>query len=214
MLKNIFYMDLHEESLSYIDVFATYIQFGHSALNERISEESMIEVTINLDSFIINLFGCFDNLAHVWIYEKNKKKLRKHEIGFMKNHKKMRTTLSTALKEKLEQYGDWVDVLKKRRDSLAHRIPHYIPPYIIDSEKEREYYSLKEREIHLLIKNPMCDEYNETKRKVQLLEKQTPIIYGSLSERPVRPILFHAQVINDWKTVVEFSKVFLDELEK
>src|SRR6267154_518591 len=51
------------------------------------SRETCVDLTINLQSFVFNIFGCLDNLAWIWVIEraivnKNKHPLKETQVGF------------------------------------------------------------------------------------------------------------------------------------
>ena len=76
--------------------------------------EGLRNITINLESFVINLCGCLDVIA--WIYveeleeeEKEQFKQNVNRIGLMKTHKKLRKLFTDGLKEVLINLDDWFE---------------------------------------------------------------------------------------------------------
>ena len=48
-----------------------------------------VDLTINLQSFMFNVFGCLDNLARIWVIERNVTNsdgspLRDNQVGFLR----------------------------------------------------------------------------------------------------------------------------------
>lgn len=94
-----------------------------------LSDEERFEVNVSLHSLFINVFGVLDNLAWVLSYEKNYG-LNKRDIGLFTNA--FKSKLMPDFKDYLysERMRNWHFVhLKEYRDSLAHRIPLYVPPH-------------------------------------------------------------------------------------
>ena len=175
------------------------------------------DVIIFVNAFLTNLYGSLDNLGHIWANEKINDNLTKHEIGIMKKHPKIRSTFSDKFQERLKKYDKWMDFLEERRHALAHRIPPYIPPFTVARENTERYNSLEKLLYSLFEKANGFDEktleiYKETEDEMRSLERPEPLMAHSFSEKS-KPFFFHAQIIIDWKNVVEISKYFFEEFE-
>jgi hypothetical protein len=102
---------------------------------EEIPENDVaVDAAIAIQAFMMNAFGCLDNLAWIWVYEKaikdkNGTELEKNDVGFGK--KKVRSSLTKEFQAFLVKKQPWFANLIAFRDSLAHRIPLYIPPYVV-----------------------------------------------------------------------------------
>ncbi len=154
-----------------------------------LSEEERTNLEINLQTFIFNTFGCLDNLAWVWNYEAELN-LKSNQIGILgKGNKKhpyrytsIRESFSKEFNSFLDTREEWFNNYQKNfRNALAHRIPLYVPPYILSKD-------------------------NKTKMLV-------PYITHSFSENS-EPIVFHPQIISDWRTIIEISEKFIEELKR
>lgn len=154
--------------------------------HEEISPDQAYDISINLQSFIVNLYGAVDNLAHIWVAEKNithnGRELVPQEIGLTRRHVKVRSAFSSNFRLFLEENDEWFDYIKDFRDSLAHRIPLYIPPKTV------------------------------LQGKGFVKEGFVPIMLHSFRENSPT-VFFHAQVLLDFKRLEQFSIRFLEELE-
>ena len=125
--------------------------------SEKLSKEELLDLGINLQSFVFNVFGCMENLAWIWTKEKqlkNKKgkPLSGLKVGLMspKKNKIIRNSFSQDFQDYLsslrkEDKGDddkWYDILEDFRHALAHRIPLYVPPYGTVPEKSEKSNAL------------------------------------------------------------------------
>src|SRR3954453_19053137 len=103
-----------------------------------------MECTIFAQSFIINLYGSLDCLAWVWTKEKelkgqNGKLLGKFDVGLGPDKKQIRSTFSSAFRQQLSAYDRWFRCVTYYRDAIAHRIPVYIPPYVVGVSNKEKY---------------------------------------------------------------------------
>jgi hypothetical protein len=178
-------------------------------------KDELIDLTINLQSFIINVFGCFDNLAWAWVKEKELKNKKGNtlsgiSVGIVsaKTHEIVRKSFSQEFQVYLDKLEPWFSYLEDYRHALAHRIPLYIPPFQITPESYKVYQAL-EVEMQAALKRLDFKKYGELEKEQQNLGQFVPVaVHSVIVSRPVR---FHAQLIADWLTVVEVSEKFLRE---
>ena len=108
------------------------------------SDDELTSITINLQCFIINLYGTLENLA--WLYaictDFNGSKF---DNSFFAKKKKLLNTLPENIKKSFIGDGKWLDHIKKIRDLLAHQVPLYIPPYCVMMEKEDKWQTLESK---------------------------------------------------------------------
>lgn len=94
-----------------------------------LTDEERFDINISLHSLFMNIFGILDNLAWVLNYEKNYG-LEKRDIGLFTNAFKSKLTAGFKIYLYSDRMRNWHFVhLKEYRDSLAHRIPLYVPPH-------------------------------------------------------------------------------------
>jgi hypothetical protein len=109
------------------------------AIPER---DVVVDAAIAIQAFTMNAFGCLDNIAWIWVYEKGIKngdgtELQRKHVGLRKPrvHNKLTKDFQAYLATKQE----WFDNLVAFRDSLAHRIPLYIPPFAAARSAQRPW---------------------------------------------------------------------------
>ena len=65
---------------------------------QLLSMDELTDVAINIQAFVVNVFGCVDNLAWIWVLEKgiaqaNGEPLLKRQIGLRQNNQLVRNAL-------------------------------------------------------------------------------------------------------------------------
>jgi hypothetical protein len=173
------------------------------------SKARLYDAQINIQAAIGSAYGCVDNLAWVWVYERRIVIDRK-QVGLRKHNKKVRDTLSPELRAYLDSLEGWFDYLVDYRDALAHRIPLYIPPGCVrskDHERARELERRKTAALNALLPQ----EYERLDAEAMKLLVFRPLICHSFTEMPA-PYAFHPQLIADFLTVEELGEKMLAEL--
>lgn len=102
---------------------------------------------IYINSFYINLFGAFDNLA--WTIKfglnllepSNRSKIGLFKPEFLKELQKNKKITPFLISE----YKEWYLEIQKLRDPSAHRLPLYCPPAMMDQNDLQEYRLLENR---------------------------------------------------------------------
>lgn len=99
------------------------------------------DALIQLQAHIVNVFGCVDNLAWMWVLETGLKRpdgtdLDRKEIGLRTHNKIVVSSLSSELQALLISFKKWFAYLEDYRHALAHRIPLYVPPFAIDPKNK------------------------------------------------------------------------------
>jgi len=160
------------------NVFALY----HPTRYDIPSRDTCIDLTINLQSFVFNLFGCLDNLARIWVMERNVTNLkgnplRDNQIGFLSEI--VKASYAAEFRTYIDEIQQWFSHLENYRHALAHRIPLYIAPFIITPSNEATFKSLEtEKETALRQRNfALCDELDA---KQTSLGKFVPAMTHSL----------------------------------
>jgi len=185
--------------------------------DKLIEDDDRLDLTINLQSFIFNVFGCLDNLALIWIIEKQLKNkigrlLSGSAAGLMEKEKNktVRESFSQGFQHYLNGLTQWYDeYLKGYRHALAHRIPLYIPPVCLNAEEFKQYENLEKQKSEAIKQNnlQMLSKVNEQQDR---LGKFVPLMKHSFGENS-HPVIFHAQILADWNTIVDIAEKFLDE---
>jgi hypothetical protein len=180
------------------------------------TSDAVHDTEIQVQAFIINVFGCLDNLAWVWVLERNITKpggepIPPEWIGLRAPNKLVRKSLSDELLKYLQNAAPWFEYLEDYRHALAHRIPLYIPPFAVDPRNEARYRELEESITRLIIDGQL-DEADALKEERDGLKFFRPFIVHSWGE--TEPMEFHVQMLADFKTIEAIGAKMLDELAK
>ncbi len=175
------------------------------------------DATINLQAFIFNVFGCVDNLAWVWVLDRDLKRangseIPKAQVGLRKTDALVRESFSKDFQQYLISRDNWFEYLQSYRHALAHRIPLYIPPYIITPEHEVSYKTLGDQ-MNEAMRRGDHERWSQLSDEQDALGKFVPWMTHSLKEG-AKPVWFHGQIINDFKTVDEIGRKMIEELDR
>jgi hypothetical protein len=170
------------------------------------------DATIAIQSCLMNVVGCLDNLAWLWVYENDirgdgGKPLSRKFVGLWKTHKQLRSSLPTDFQQLLDSRVKWFDYIQDFRDSLAHRIPLYIPPFIVDPKISAEYDRL-EQEANTAATG---EQYDQARAEQQKLVVFRPWITHSVHEQSPFALL-HPQLLIDFDTVNDLGRRMLAAL--
>jgi hypothetical protein len=182
------------------------------AIPER---DTVVDATIAIQSFVFNAFGCLDNLAWIFVYEKGVTKndgtlLAPLEVSL--GSKFVRPKFSDKFNAYINSRDDWFKGLKGFRDSLAHRIPLYIPPYIVSPDMIDEYNRL-EQESGEAVRARKPEEYDRLQSEQEKLGRFRPWMTHSRTENSPTAV-FHYQLLADFNTVDEYGREMLEELDR
>lgn len=176
--------------------------------------DELSDLDINLQAFIFNVYGALDNLAWVWVKEKNivneeNQPLSKWDIGFKSTT--IRKSFSLKFQEYLQNKDDWFDHIKEFRHALAHRIPPYVPPFKLTSYEYQKWQKLEE-ERSKAQEQQEYNEYIQLSNEITNLGTFIPAMLN-LHSKGLEGMMFHPQIIVDWKTVMEIWDNFLEEIK-
>jgi hypothetical protein len=158
------------------------IQENIIGIYEALKSEDSPKLTMNINSFYIHIKGILDNLA-VIIDKKYEMNIHFMSIDLRKNKfKKALKNININLYQVLDDYSEWLDEIKNKRDPIAHKKPLYVPPGIINSKEEQD----------------KCDDIN---RKIELEKDVNKIIelmheWGNIAG-------FHPYMIQHDETTLE-----------
>ncbi len=170
-------------------------------LNLRLNINQTHDLTLFIQCFYVNLYGCLDNLA--WIYVKNNNiSLNPREVSLYKIQNK----LSIEFQKLYSDYNTWIEYVKFYRDSLSHRIPLYIPPANLNDDEINDFYTL-EQKISESIKDLNYTDFEKYSKQRDSLGSSSFFIAPSLKED--NWVIFHAQIINDWDTLIDITEKFI-----
>lgn len=181
------------------------------------TQEQLLTATVNIQAFVFNTFGCLDNLAWLWVIEKgvtqpNGKALTRTQIGLGPKNNEVRNSLSPQFLNYLKSIQIWFEHLEELRHALAHRIPLYIPPFVVKQDDLQRYRDFEN-------KLAVADrENNEGARKSLEAERReltqfSPIIKHSF-ETNSPEIPFHKQMLADFLAVEQIALRLFAELNQ
>jgi hypothetical protein len=172
----------------------------------------LLDTAINIQAFYANVYGCIDNLAWVWVYEKGlDKQFNRTEVGLRAKHGKVRATLSTDFQSYLVTLDEWFGYMAEYRDAVAHRIPLYVPPGGVKTANVDAYNELERKIQQALYVQFDGVAYERLRAEQEKLVTYQPIITHSYIETTAR-FAFHVQMVVDFMTVDELGEKMLDEL--
>ncbi len=179
------------------------------------TRDELVDAQINLQSFILNIFGALDNLAWIWVQEKDLRDtkgqpLSKYDVGLSKKRKLVRASFSQGLRDYLAKVDPWLETMEDYRDALAHRIPLYIPPFNL-TPTTRDQYDLLEGRKKIALSTYNFGEYERLSAEQDALCFFRPVMKHSFEEHSTA-MVFHAQMFADFKTISELGLKLLAEL--
>jgi hypothetical protein len=176
--------------------------------------DEVVDATIAIQSFVLNTFGCLDNLAWIWVCEKDVRdkhgnELNPRSVGLGNKH--VRKSFTDAFRAYIDSRQAWFANLKDFRDSLAHRIPLYIPPFIVGPESVDRYKRLEVASGEAL-RRADFKEYDRLQSEQKKFGVFRPWMTHSRYEKS-RSVVFHSQLVADYLTIDEFGRTMLMELD-
>jgi hypothetical protein len=180
------------------------------------SREAVLTATIAIQAFVFNTFGCLENLAWIWVSARgvtraDGRELDPKTVGLWKRCRDVRRSFSHQFRAYLETRQDWFDHIENFRHALAHRIPLYIPPFIVRPENAAEYHRLEDESTAALRRRDLA-EYEGLQSEQKTLARFRPWMTHSHFEN-APAVVFHAQLLADYSTVDEFGRTLLQELD-
>ena len=179
------------------------------------SQESRADLVINLQAFVFNVFGCFDNLAWIWVKAEGVKTpkgkpLPANAVGLRKEA--VLASYPVEFRDYLAGLSHWFEALEDYRHALAHRIPLYVPPFTITPEQLESFNHLEAGKLDALRARDLAG-YHSLDAEQEALGTFLPVMTHSPAETRGH-IYFHAQVLADWNTVVEVAEQFLQVFDR
>ena len=124
----------------------------------------------------------------------------------------VRATLSEDFRNYLKTLDAWFAHLTDLRHALAHRIPLYIPPYVIETKDEVAYKDFEIKMAEAAKKHDFT-EYDRLSVEQLKLGRFRPWIQHSFEEK-AKPVVFHAQMLADFNTVDELGRKVLEQFAR
>jgi uncharacterized protein YozE (UPF0346 family) len=128
-------------------IFYAYRNLILTATPQRVSPlsyEEQLRLCLDVNIIYMNIPGVLDNFAWAFLYEKEPgaiQSLSRMEISLFS--RKFRLLLSfSKIEEEISSHDSWNKDVKNRRDPVAHRIPLYVPPSILNQNEADSYKQL------------------------------------------------------------------------
>jgi hypothetical protein len=158
--------------------------------------DKVVQASMAIQSFVMNAFGCLDNIAWVLVHEKGIKgkggaELEPKDVGLGKKY--VNKTLSKEFCTLLQKHKDWLANLISFRDSLAHRIPLYVPPYTVPPANVEKYNQLDKAKWEEPARSD-AEEYERLKAEQLTLCHFVPGMMHSIFEESPQ-VEFHSQLL-------------------
>lgn len=181
------------------------------------TSEELSDSAINIQAFVINVFGSIDNLAWVWVLEKEITKcdgspLPNSWVGLGEKNKLVRSSFSDRFQNYLKGLNGWFDNLENFRHALAHRIPLYVPPHVVPKDNVAAYQELEDR-MSIALNRQDLVEHERMSVEQNALVAFIPYMTHSFVEE-ANFVAFHAQLFADFNTIEELGQNLLDELDR
>jgi hypothetical protein len=179
------------------------------------SSDELTDAVAYVQAHVFNVFGAMDNLAWIWVQEKrltkaNGQPLPDSYVGLRVGNALVRQSFSQDFHSYLRTLDAWFEMQEDFRHALAHRIPLYIPPYIVPTEQAEKYNQLEEAMAAAFgVLDP--EQYEALKAEQKALVVFRPWMTHSFSEE-AKHVVIHFQVLQDFLTVEETAFRLLAEL--
>jgi hypothetical protein len=186
-------------------------------LTELPTTNELSDAAINLQAFVFNVFGSIDNLAWIWVLERqivetNGSQLRANYVGLRENNTIVRGSFSEQFRAYLAGLDSWFEYQENFRHAIAHRVPLYIPPYIVHPDNLVAYQTFT-NQMTDAFNNREFAEYNRLSNEQDMLGSFSPRMLHSFEETR-QPIYFHFQLLADFNTVDEIGLKMIEELDR
>ncbi|WP_072389586.1 hypothetical protein [Hyphomicrobium sp. CS1BSMeth3] len=173
------------------------------------------DAEINIQAAVFSAFAAVDNLAWIWVIEKdvlqpNGEKIRPEWVGLRPKNWVVRDTLPDKLREFVAGFDEWFAGIDNYRHALAHRIPLYIPPYCIDPKNAARHEELDLLQVQAATKGKF-EEMDRLRAEQEAMRFFRPWIQHSFSEG-ASPLGFHPQLLANFNTIEALGNAVLDEL--
>lgn len=183
-----------------------------------LTDEERSDLEINLHAFVININGLQDNLAWVYLFEKElDAKIDNGEKGVGLFKKQTQAHLPAELRGYLskETIMNWhKQYAKVYRDTLTHRIPLYVPPFQMSDTDVQQCQDI-ERQIRERIEANEVNVVRGLYKKREAIRKPSLFYAHSTRDRDCfLPRLLHPQILIDSKTVIEITEMVMRHVPK
>lgn len=181
--------------------------------SDPLSSDDLQDVAINLQAFVMNLYGLFENLAWAFVLRHD----LEAEVGgrmriglFSRNTQKRLPSVLRDYVTSKRMVDYHAQYLKNYRDALAHRIPLYIPPATFTPAEGSRYQELRRIQIDCLRAGQLDASHAATAEMARLGTVAPMFLHSTSAEGPPQPVMLHPQMISDVKSLLELCDMFFD----
>jgi hypothetical protein len=163
-----------------------------------LERDELLDVQSYLHAFVINIYGVLDNLAWVFVLEKDILAAigARTRVGLFTPA--TQAHLPKAVRDHLQStaVSTWYSTYAKNyRDALAHRIPLYVPPWITTNAARQQAL---DREIQDHLQRQDWEHHDARQAEQDALHASAPVfLHSTTSADGMRPIYLHPQMIVD-----------------
>jgi hypothetical protein len=183
------------------------------SLERPLTREALADVQINLQAFVFNLYGVFENWAWAFVFRHG----LDSQIGSRRNVGLFKDQTQRFLPQLLKDYlvsetmTTWhKDYLTGYRDALAHRIPLYIPPAEWTPEEAAQYEQLETEKLKCM-RGMQWEQLDAVRVKQENIGRPClTFLHAFSDEEAQKSVLIHPQLLCDSKAVVEFGTKYLE----
>jgi hypothetical protein len=162
--------------------------------------EELEDLNINLHAFLLNIYGILDDLAWVVVLEATQQEVKdRRKVSLYGTEVQAHLPKETV--DFLATMKNWHDnYIKNFRDSLAHRIPAYVPPKQLVGDEAKRSEEL-ETEIFETIKKHEFERVEALKEEERNLGSLMPVYTHSFGDPDRSPLVYlHNQILVDLRT--------------
>ncbi|OSQ42785.1 hypothetical protein [Thalassospira alkalitolerans] len=185
------------------------------SLEEVPEGRTVKEATVHVQSFVSNVIGVLDNIAWVWISERDLKHrngddFSPKEVKLSRDCRDLWRDLPLDFRNRVVEFRDWFTHASEWRDALVHRIPLYIPPF---SVRDIESYNQLEGASYAALRDRNYRKLELLNEEIEKMKFFAPLIMHSFSEN-AQPNVFHANLVTDLMTVSVLIGSLMDCVEQ
>ena len=176
--------------------------------------DNRVVTTMLLQSYFMNVQGCLDNIAWIWVYETDQRnrdgsELKRGSGGLGQRY--LLKSFSVSFRSHIRGLRKWFKHVAEFRDSAAHRIPLHIPPYFVQTADASEYERLGREAMAAFQRSDMAAHDNCRAQQNALGRFQPIISHSPIEGSPA--CVFHIQVLQDFITIDEIAHKLFDEID-
>lgn len=174
------------------------------------------DAEVYIQASVLSTFAAADNLAWIWVAERNVTQangnpLPEQWVGLRRANRAVRESMPATLRAYLVGLDRWFDELEGYRHGLAHRVPLYIPPYVVTFANEERHRTLEDGKMRALARGDVA-EHERLRAEQTELEVFRAWMMHSFHEEAA-PLVFHPQLLANFNTIEEMGRKLLEHLD-